>query len=63
MLILTRYPEESIMIGDDVKVMILGVQGEQVRLGIQAPREVSVHRQEIFERIRAEKLAEVRGNK
>jgi len=54
MLILTRRITESIVIGDDVKVTILGVRGNQVRLGIDAPKSVSVHREEIYERIRRE---------
>jgi carbon storage regulator len=55
MLILTRRLNESLMIGDEVKITVLGVKGSQVRLGIEAPRDVSVHREEIFERILAEK--------
>ncbi|MCY4220361.1 MAG: carbon storage regulator CsrA [Thiotrichales bacterium] len=51
MLILTRRVGESLMIGDDVVVTVLGVKGNQVRIGIDAPREVAVHRREIFERI------------
>ncbi|OGT46678.1 MAG: carbon storage regulator [Gammaproteobacteria bacterium RIFCSPHIGHO2_12_FULL_38_11] len=54
MLILTRRISESIMIGDDVKITVLGVKGNQVRLGIDAPKDVSVHREEIFDRIRNE---------
>ena len=53
MLILTRRVGESLMIGDDVTVTVLGVKGNQVRVGVDAPREVVVHRQEIYERIRA----------
>ncbi len=54
MLILTRRVGETLMVGDDVKVTVLGVKGNQVRIGIEAPREVAVHRQEIYERIQAE---------
>lgn len=51
MLILTRRISESVIIGDDVKITVLGVKGNQVRLGIDAPRDVSVHREEIYLRI------------
>ena len=56
MLILTRRIGESIMIGDDTGVTLLGVKGNQVRLGIEAPLDVQVHREEIYERIQREKL-------
>jgi carbon storage regulator len=55
MLILTRRLGEMLIIGDDVKVTVLGVKGNQVRLGINAPKEVSVHREEIFLKIQKEK--------
>lgn len=55
MLILTRRVGESLMIGDEVTVTVLGVKGNQVRIGVDAPKHVSVHREEIYERIRAEK--------
>ncbi len=54
MLILTRRMGESLMIGDDVSVTVLGVKGNQVRLGINAPKDVSVHREEIYQRIQNE---------
>ncbi len=55
MLILTRRISESIIVGDDVKITVLGVKGNQVRLGVDAPKTVSVHREEIYERIKNEK--------
>jgi carbon storage regulator len=58
MLILTRRVGETVVIGDEVEVTVLGVKGNQVRLGVNAPRDVSVHRQEIYERIRKEKGAD-----
>lgn len=51
MLILTRTTGEELMIGDDVKIKVLGVKGNQVRLGIDAPKEIAVHRREIYDRI------------
>lgn len=54
MLILTRRISESVIIGDNVKITVLGVKGSQVRLGIDAPKDVSVHREEIYERIKQE---------
>ena len=55
MLILTRRISESIVVGDEVKVTVLGVKGNQVRLGIDAPKNIEVHREEIYERIQQEK--------
>lgn len=55
MLILTRRPNETLMIGTEITVTVLGVKGNQVRIGVNAPKNVAVHREEIFERINAEK--------
>ena len=54
MLILTRRVGETVVIGNDIDVTVLGVKGNQVRLGVKAPREVSVHREEIYKRIKDE---------
>ena len=54
MLILTRRVGESLMIGDDVNVTVLGIKGNQVRIGVNAPRTVAVHREEIYQRIQNE---------
>lgn len=51
MLILSRRVGETIRIGDDIEVVVLGVKGNQVRIGVKAPRDIEVHRQEVFERI------------
>jgi carbon storage regulator len=54
MLVLTRYVGETVMIGDDVTIAVLGVKGNQVRVGINAPKSIAVHREEIYERIEHE---------
>lgn len=60
MLILTRKTGESLLVGDDVEITVLSIRGNQVKLGVKAPQEISVHRQEIYQRIKA--TAEMRDD-
>jgi len=61
MLVLSRQKDESIIIGDDITITIVDVRGDKVRLGINAPRSISVHRQEIYEAIQREKAQQKAG--
>ena len=61
MLILTRRVGETLMIGDNVTVTVLGVKGNQVRVGVNAPKDVAVHREEIYQRIQTEQPSENPG--
>ena len=62
MLILTRRANESLMIGDDIKITVLGIKGNQVRIGIDAPKDVAVHREEIYQRIKDEEMRVAQDN-
>ena len=63
MLILTRRTNETLMIGDDIKITVLYVKGNQVRIGIDAPNDIAVHREEIYERIQNEQEGNKKVNK
>lgn len=63
MLVLTRRRDESIIIGDDIKIIIVDVRGEQVKLGIDAPRHIPVHREEIYKEIQEENRRAALGDK
>ncbi|WP_166830113.1 carbon storage regulator CsrA [Thalassoroseus pseudoceratinae] len=62
MLVLSRKKDESIVINDNVVITVVEIRGDKVRLGIQAPREVPIHRQEVFEMIRLEQAVESKGS-
>lgn len=62
MLVLTRKVQQSIVIGDDIEVVVLEVRGEQVRLGIRAPKDVTVHRKEIYAQIHEENVGAAEAN-
>jgi carbon storage regulator len=62
MLVLSRHRDESIIIGDDIVVTIVDIRGDKVRLGIQAPTEIPVHRQEVYEAIQRERAAHNPGD-
>ena len=62
MLVLSRHIDESLIIGNDIEIVVVEIRGDKVRLGVQAPREVSVHRREVYDAIQRERNAESDGN-
>ena len=62
MLVLARRLNESIMIGDDIEIVIIDIKGDQVKLGIKAPKKVTVHRKEIYQEIRQENIAAINSD-
>lgn len=62
MLVLTRKTNESIMIGDQIELVVVDIHGDQVKLGIRAPREVSVHRKEVYDEIKKANISAVQDN-
>ena len=61
MLVLSRKQDEKIMIGDSITLMVISIQGDKVRLGIEAPKEVSIHREEVYQAIQQERQVAERG--
>ena len=62
MLVLSRHVDESLIIGNDIEIVVVEIRGDRVRLGVNAPREVSVHRKEVYDAIQRERNAESDGN-
>lgn len=62
MLVLARKPNQSIMIGDDIEIRVVDIKGDQVKIGITAPKSISVHRKEIYEEIKAENIGASQAN-
>ncbi|MDH5680788.1 MAG: carbon storage regulator CsrA [Spirochaetota bacterium] len=62
MLVLARKPNQSIMIGDDIEIRVVDIKGDQVKIGITAPRSISVHRKEIYEEIQAANIEASKAN-